>query len=325
MRAKEFTTENINPDVYHQDFSHELEIDGIIYRAKTLKNDQQFVVRAYVQKPRGGEQCVGFAKFRLPRHEGLSLSSDWTKVATSYRGKGIASNMYAYARMLGNTINPSSYQLDPGRRMWDKWREKGDAKHLSEMDDDMFAQRTPYIDKDLNKIWAKIEEVVGRIFPDGDPIDYLGPWAKQNGYSWDFLKKACQQHGYNDVYAYWDELANEHGGDINESDDDMFAPTKGIRIADALIRIATSELRELRHNLEVATDPIEKDWTRDQITDIPQLIELANTFRTEPLSAALDAAESLSFVLSIDFLDLLLHYDNIDLRELFTGWEPDDN
>ena len=241
MRAKEFTTENINPDVYHQDFSHELEIDGIIYRAKTLKNDQQFVVRAYVQKPRGGEQCVGFAKFRLPRHEGLSLSSDWTKVATAYRGKGIASNMYAYARMLGNTINPSSYQLDPGRRMWDKWREKGDAKHLS------------------------------------------------------------------------------------ETDDDMFAPTKGMRIGDALIRIATSELRELRHTLEVATDPVEKDWARDQIADIPQLIELANTFRTQSLPEALDAAESLSFVLSIDFIDLLMHHDNIDLRELFPGWEPDDN
>lgn len=236
MRASEFISEDINPDVYHQDFSHELEIDGIVYRAKTLKNDQQFVVRAYA-----GKQCIGFAKFRLPRHEGLSLSSDWTKVAKSYRNKGIASNMYAYARMLGNTINPSSYQLDPGRRMWDKWREKGDAKHLS------------------------------------------------------------------------------------ETDDDMFAPTKGMRIADALIRIAISELRELRHNLEVATDPVEKEWTRDQITDMPQLIELANTFRTEPLSVALDAAESLSFVLSIDFIDLLLHHDNINLRELFTGWEPEDN
>lgn len=362
MRAKEFTTENINPDIYHQDFSHELEIDGIIYRAKTLKNDQQFVVRAYVQKPRGGEQCVGFAKFRLPRHEGLSLSSDWTKVATAYRGKGIASNMYAYARMLGNTINPSSYQLDPGRRMWDKWREKGDAKHLGE-EDDMFADRAstarlPEIVKDFEYYAQKMvelpeefmqedlgldvddledeeqNELINQCMAGSELMAAVAETFKNGGVVAGLRKLKDMSNAHeNNVVSTAATLALDEFEDVFDIDpqrylseeDDMFAPTKGIRIADALIRIATSELRELRHTLEVATDPVEKDWARDQIADIPQLIELANTFRTQSLPEALDAAESLSFVLSIDFIDLLMHHDNIDLRELFPGWEPDDN
>ena len=236
MRATEFVSEVINPDTRHGKFSHELEIDGITYRARN-RGTSWLDVKAYTPE----NVVIGAAKFLLPKQDTHAMTSQWTKVAPQFKKQGIASNMYAYARMLGNSIKPSAFQLDAGRRMWDKWREKGDAKHLS------------------------------------------------------------------------------------ETDDDMFAPTKGMRIADALIRIATSELRELRHTLEVATDPVEKDWARDQIADIPQLIELANTFRTQSLPEALDAAESLSFVLSIDFLDLLLHHDNINLRELFPGWEPEDN
>jgi hypothetical protein len=138
MRAAEFVSEVINPDIQHGKFSHELEIDGVLYKAKTLKSDQLFVVRAYVPSP-AGNTCIGFAKFQFPRNDAGSLASQWTKVAGPYRNKGIASNMYAYARMLGNSINPGKFQLDPGRKMWDKWREKGDAKHLGENDDDMFA------------------------------------------------------------------------------------------------------------------------------------------------------------------------------------------
>lgn len=363
MRAKEFTTEDINPDIYHQDFSHELEIDGIIYRAKTLKNDQQFVVRAYVQKPRGGEQCVGFAKFRLPRHEGLSLSSDWTKVATSYRGKGIASNMYAYARMLGNSITASSYQLDPGRRMWDKWREKGDAKHLSETDDDMFANRAstarlPEIVKDFTYNALKMlerpeeflkqemgldvdeldddeqNELINQCMAASESMTALAETFKNSGIVAGLLKlKDMSNNHENEVASTAATHALEEFHEVYDidpqqylsEDDDMFAPTKGIRIADALQRIATSQLAELRHNLEVVKDPVEKEWTRDQIADIPRLVTLANIFRTKPFEEAIKTAETASYALSIDFVDLLMYHDDIDLRDMFPGWEPDDN
>lgn len=238
MRAADFVSEDINPDIRHGNFSHELEIDNVLYKAKTLKSDQLFVVRAYIQGPEGNK-CIGFAKFQFPRSDAGPLISQWTKVAGPYRNKGIASNMYAYARMLGNSINPSKFQLDPGRRMWDKWRETGDAKHLS------------------------------------------------------------------------------------ETDDDMFAPTKGQRIADGLITAARNDLHELMQTIDIARDPVEKEWAQDQIADIPQVVELANIFRTEPLRVALERAESLSYTLSIDFVDSLMHYANIDLRTMFPDWEPE--
>jgi hypothetical protein len=38
--------------------------------------------------------------------------------------------MYAYAKMLGNDIKPSDYQLRRGIAMWDAWKKAGDDKHL---------------------------------------------------------------------------------------------------------------------------------------------------------------------------------------------------
>jgi hypothetical protein len=64
--------------------------------------------------------------------------------------------------------------------------------------------------EDYSKVWRKLEAVVGQIFPDGDPIDYMAPWLKKGGVQefriGDILDKACRLNGFNDMYAYYDHF-----------------------------------------------------------------------------------------------------------------------
>jgi len=72
----------------------------------------------------------------------------------------------------------------------------------------------------LDKIWQKVEQVVGQIYPDGDPIDYIGPWAEKNGIPYEMVNRAVQKRGgFKDMYAYWDSFAKEHGKDLGESEE----------------------------------------------------------------------------------------------------------
>ena len=78
--------------------------------------------------------------------------------------------------------------------------------------------KAPYVRRDANgltradygTVWRKVEEVVGQIFPDGDPIDWLAPWLTKKGITGyrigDILRKACQMNGYKDIYAYYDHF-----------------------------------------------------------------------------------------------------------------------
>jgi hypothetical protein len=63
---------------------------------------------------------------------------------------------------------------------------------------------------DYNTVWRKIEDVVGQIFPDGDPIDWLGPWLNRQGikdyHGGEVLNKACRLNGFKDIYAYYDHF-----------------------------------------------------------------------------------------------------------------------
>jgi hypothetical protein len=72
-------------------------------------------------------QQVGLSKFKQSKKGVVSLI---TSFRPEYQGQGIARNIYAYVRMLGNTIVPSRNQLPPGRAMWAAWKKSGDAKHL---------------------------------------------------------------------------------------------------------------------------------------------------------------------------------------------------
>ena len=39
--------------------------------------------------------------------------------------------MYAYAKMLGNDIKPSSNRSDLGKTMWSAWEKAGNAQHIT--------------------------------------------------------------------------------------------------------------------------------------------------------------------------------------------------
>lgn len=67
----------------------------------------------------------------------------------------------------------------------------------------------------LDTIWNKVEQVVSSIYPDGDPIDYLGPWCKKQGIDYSMVDKAAKKHGYKDIYDYWNKLS----GDLNDNQD----------------------------------------------------------------------------------------------------------
>lgn len=71
---------------------------------------------------------------------------------------------------------------------------------------------------DLDTVWRKVEQVVGNIFPDGDPIDWLAPWLEKQGVR-DFkigeiLDQAAQKNGYNDIYDYYEQMKQQYGADM---------------------------------------------------------------------------------------------------------------
>ena len=78
------------------------------------------------------------------------------------------------------------------------------------------APRAPAVPKlTLDAVWRKVEEVVGNIYPDGDPIDWMLPWFKRQGIE-DFkvgeiIDRAARKNGYKDMYDYWKSFADDVG------------------------------------------------------------------------------------------------------------------
>ena len=83
---------------------------------------------------------------------------------------------------------------------------------------DMFSQPKSTAPKlTLDAVWRKVEDVVGQIFPDGDPIDYLAPWLEKHGIR-DFkigeiLERAAKKNGYEDLYDYYDSMKDQYARD----------------------------------------------------------------------------------------------------------------
>jgi GNAT superfamily N-acetyltransferase len=95
------------------------EFEGSMVYGKDAKG---LVVKAYDPK---NMDVIGSASFVLVRKKGKNgdswLESDDTKVKEKYRGKGIATAMYQYAKDLGNDIKPSPYKSNAGGEMWKAW------------------------------------------------------------------------------------------------------------------------------------------------------------------------------------------------------------
>lgn len=131
MRAREIIIEEVNPDCFNPAFNDTQIFDGLSYRATV---DEDHLGKKYFQVKVFDDnfEKVGLAKFSPYKDKNGNswLESLITSIHPDYKGKGIARNIYAYVRMLGNTIKPSSDQTDQGHGMWNAWQQSGDAQHL---------------------------------------------------------------------------------------------------------------------------------------------------------------------------------------------------
>lgn len=133
MRINEIITETVNPDILNPEFQHKQRIGDFLYTAQTSISDSGFytylLIRCY-----DGDKMIGKVNFEVRTTPGMPskkwLESQMTEVDSKYHQKGIASTMYAYAKMLGNDVKPSRYQSDMGKDMWKGWRKSGAAKQL---------------------------------------------------------------------------------------------------------------------------------------------------------------------------------------------------
>jgi GNAT superfamily N-acetyltransferase len=126
-RGEKRVWEEVNPDIYHSDFKHELEIHGYRYTAEVDNNSgygNQLIIKVY-----DGNEEIANAEFIEEPHDKALISAN-TWVSEEYQGQHIATNMYAYAKMLGNDIVPSWNQTDAGERMWRSWNQSGQSKHI---------------------------------------------------------------------------------------------------------------------------------------------------------------------------------------------------
>lgn len=130
MRAGEFIQESINPDITNPRFTHTQDIGDYTYKATVdvFLFDPILYITAYDGRKKIGHTMFELFDWETP-NEGW-MESGGTLVDPSYRGKGVAYAMYAYAKMLGNDINPSFNQTDMGKKMWSGWKKSGDANHL---------------------------------------------------------------------------------------------------------------------------------------------------------------------------------------------------
>ena len=112
MRANEFITETINSDILNPNFQHEQEINGMIYSAKTgpmSKSGKQLYLTIECRNPEIPDRIAGMAVFIIMNtNKGQWLESMDTYVVGNYKMSGIASTMYAYAKMLGNDIKKNT-------------------------------------------------------------------------------------------------------------------------------------------------------------------------------------------------------------------------
>jgi hypothetical protein len=131
----ESVAETINPAIRNKRFAHTQVIGDYTYKASVewWEGSPLLWIKAY-----DGNKQIGEILFEIiVRSPGGKrdpsadyIESGGTEVDPEYRNKGVASTMYAYAKMLGNDIAPSHNQSSEGKAMWAAWKKSGEAKHL---------------------------------------------------------------------------------------------------------------------------------------------------------------------------------------------------
>ena len=135
MRAKEFITEVVNKELWHPErmFKQRVPIGDYEFEAREsiggMGDYDADALTIIAYDPKKKNKVIGNADFVVKgRGSKRSLVSDDTYVDPKYRGEGIATMMYAYAKSLGNDIKGSNIQTPMGKQMWANWG--SDAKHL---------------------------------------------------------------------------------------------------------------------------------------------------------------------------------------------------
>lgn len=116
-------------------------------------------------------------------------------------GGGVGEGKFTVNRKTGAKLNPrTGAELPP--------KEKPSAMKN-------FQPKQPKLT--LDDVWRKVEYVVGQIFPDGDPIDWLLPWFRKQGIAdhkiGDILERAAKKNGYKDLYDYYDSMKDQYARD----------------------------------------------------------------------------------------------------------------
>lgn len=123
MRAKEFTSEKINPDSLKSGFKQERDILNGQFRIVATGSDNQYggaltiTVFTNTDKP----EEVGYAGFSVrERREDNEphLRAGMIAISPRFRKLGIAKEIYKFANDIGNDIMPSTNQTDDGKAMW---------------------------------------------------------------------------------------------------------------------------------------------------------------------------------------------------------------
>ncbi len=135
MRANEFITETINPDILNPKFRHQQQIGDYILTAKSEQTKSGrviFTIKCYHSGIVRTAFMAGQVYFYIhSKNNQQWLESGNTSVYKDFRGQNIASMMYAYAKMLGNDVKPSTVKLPPGKKMWKAWEKSGAAAQLA--------------------------------------------------------------------------------------------------------------------------------------------------------------------------------------------------
>lgn len=124
-KKKQGVAEAINMDIANAGFNHEQQIGDYLYKAKYWNGGLK--IYAY-----DGAKKIGYAELMytpMPSDKrelrqfakDTHLESEWTEVDPKYQRQGIMSTMYAYAKMLGNSVRPSSVRSDDAKAAWKSW------------------------------------------------------------------------------------------------------------------------------------------------------------------------------------------------------------
>jgi predicted nucleotidyltransferase len=162
--------ETINTDILNQRFKHKQVIGNYTYTAsiEMFLDEPLLYIKAY-----DGDKEIGHILFEIWYLDGQPvrshIESGGTEVAPEYRGQGVASTMYAYAKMLGNDIRPSWSQTSKGEAMWKSWDKSGAAQHLTGAVEENFA--------DGKKPGKPVVDAIQKVLPVAQEIWFHGSRA----------------------------------------------------------------------------------------------------------------------------------------------------